>query len=280
MCLLFFFFFSSRRRHTRCSRDWSSDVCSSDLARTRGWPNGSSSPPATRCAAIRSSSSKRSAGPTCTSHSRWPSCAPPSSMPRNSRPEGGVRVLHVDSGREFRGGQNQVRLLTRELARDPSVEQRLVTQRGSELARRATAEGGTVREIPWGLGLDPRAWWRLVVESLAWRPDLIHAHNNHPVPLSGWARPLLHFASTAPRVVATRRVVFPVRRRSALRHADAVVAISEAVRATLLAAGFPPGEVKVVPSGVDPDEVRRAAAAPLDLRATLGLPRGARLAPH
>src|SRR5207245_6835548 len=29
--LLFFFFFSSRRRHTRCYRDWSSDVCSSDL---------------------------------------------------------------------------------------------------------------------------------------------------------------------------------------------------------------------------------------------------------
>src|SRR2546429_3177710 len=28
---LSFFFFSSRRRHTRCSRDWSSDVCSSDL---------------------------------------------------------------------------------------------------------------------------------------------------------------------------------------------------------------------------------------------------------
>src|SRR2546429_2741878 len=27
------FFFSSRRRHTRCSRDWSSDVCSSDLKR-------------------------------------------------------------------------------------------------------------------------------------------------------------------------------------------------------------------------------------------------------
>src|SRR2546422_6854508 len=29
--LFFIFFFSSRRRHTRCSRDWSSDVCSSDL---------------------------------------------------------------------------------------------------------------------------------------------------------------------------------------------------------------------------------------------------------
>src|SRR5690606_40805289 len=27
----YYFFFSSRRRHTRFSRDWSSDVCSSDL---------------------------------------------------------------------------------------------------------------------------------------------------------------------------------------------------------------------------------------------------------
>src|SRR5258707_7847052 len=38
----FFFFFSSRRRHTRYWRDWSSDVCSSDLGRhprpsSRSW---------------------------------------------------------------------------------------------------------------------------------------------------------------------------------------------------------------------------------------------------
>src|SRR5258706_8876457 len=37
-----FFFFSSRRRHTRLVSDWSSDVCSSDLAGTfkcaSGWP--------------------------------------------------------------------------------------------------------------------------------------------------------------------------------------------------------------------------------------------------
>src|SRR5690606_40865555 len=33
------FFFSSRRRHTRFSRDWSSDVCSSDLAADHGKVN-------------------------------------------------------------------------------------------------------------------------------------------------------------------------------------------------------------------------------------------------
>src|SRR2546422_6277991 len=34
------FFFSSRRRHTRCSRDWSSDVCSSDLSSVAFSPDG------------------------------------------------------------------------------------------------------------------------------------------------------------------------------------------------------------------------------------------------
>src|SRR3712207_6967981 len=33
---VFFFFFSSRRRHTRYWRDWSSDVCSSDLIERSG----------------------------------------------------------------------------------------------------------------------------------------------------------------------------------------------------------------------------------------------------
>src|SRR5690606_40669333 len=31
-CMVILFFFSSRRRHTSFSRDWSSDVCSSDLS--------------------------------------------------------------------------------------------------------------------------------------------------------------------------------------------------------------------------------------------------------
>src|SRR5207245_8036261 len=33
------FFFSSRRRHTRCYRDWSSDVCSSDLEGEKAQPD-------------------------------------------------------------------------------------------------------------------------------------------------------------------------------------------------------------------------------------------------
>src|SRR5699024_12175394 len=49
LSVLYLFFFSSRRRHTRSKRDWSSDVCSSDLHTARQvtkvgntrsrWPN-------------------------------------------------------------------------------------------------------------------------------------------------------------------------------------------------------------------------------------------------
>ncbi|HVH69346.1 MAG TPA: glycosyltransferase [Gemmatimonadales bacterium] len=189
-----------------------------------------------------------------------------------------MRVLHVDSGREYRGGQDQVRLLARALAQAPEVEQRLMTRRGSELARRAAADGVTVQEVPWGPGLDPRAWWRLVVAALAWAPHLIHAHNNHAVTVALWARRFLHLTGSGPRVVATRRVVFPVRARSALRHVDMVVAVSHAVRSTLLAAGLSPGEIAVVYDGIDPDEVRRAADSPLGVRARLGLAPGTPLA--
>jgi glycosyltransferase involved in cell wall biosynthesis len=189
-----------------------------------------------------------------------------------------VRVLQVDSGREYRGGQDQVRLLARALTRVPDLEQRLVTRRGSELARRATADGVTVREVPWGPGLDPRAWWRLVVESLAWRPDLIHAHNAHAVTVALWAHRCVGILGSPPRIVATRRVVFPVRAWSALRHADKVVAVSQAVRSTLLAAGLAPGDITVVPDGIEPEDVLREAGAPLAIRAALGLPPGTPLA--
>src|SRR5256885_13067104 len=54
--LSFFFFFSSRRRHTRLQGDWSSDVCSSDLARPA--PAGPASTP--RCCPAASAGRFRS----------------------------------------------------------------------------------------------------------------------------------------------------------------------------------------------------------------------------
>src|SRR5712675_1048070 len=71
-CSIFPFFFSSRRRHTRCSRDWSSDVCSSDLhgnqvAGLLGLLDHRDDP--SRGAAVQRRSEERRVGKEC--RSRW-----------------------------------------------------------------------------------------------------------------------------------------------------------------------------------------------------------------
>jgi len=180
-----------------------------------------------------------------------------------------VRVLQIDSGREWRGGQNQVRLLCRELARE-GVDQILVTKRGSELAQRAAADGTAVSETPWRWGLDPRALFRINRLVSRFKPDILHAHDSHAL----WMAP----RDTDARVVATRRVDFHVGRVSTWRWTDRIIAISEAVKRVLAADGIPATEVTVVPDGVDPDEIRRAAAEPARIRAFLRLPPGTALA--
>src|SRR6266496_593234 len=68
-----FFFFSSRRRHTRSLRDWSSDVCSSDLALSprsrRSAAAVASQRSAFRAQSTRSRSEERRVGKEC--RSRW-----------------------------------------------------------------------------------------------------------------------------------------------------------------------------------------------------------------
>src|SRR5947209_20630283 len=62
--VLFSFFFSSRRRHTRYWRDWSSDVCSSDLRRCpkRCGPSATSGTP-TKTASSTSTSTRLTPAP-------------------------------------------------------------------------------------------------------------------------------------------------------------------------------------------------------------------------
>ena len=158
----------------------------------------------------------------------------------------------MDSGREWRGGQNQVRLLCRELDRQAEIEQVLVTKHGSELERRATADGTTVQSTSWTIGLDPRAWWRLRRTIATFRPDLIHVHDSHALTLAAsvaGGRPL----------VATRRVDFHVGRFGAWRTPDRIIAVSDAVKQILVGDDIAAEAIAVVPDGIDPEEIRRAA---------------------
>jgi len=198
-----------------------------------------------------------------------------------------------------------VRLLCRELAREPGVEQVLVTKRGSELARRAARDGVGVAEVPWTLTFDPRASYALVELVLRFRPAIIHAHDAHSMRFAvglahgklwrwyhpaGGAKPwyVRDWKDSRPRVVGTRRVDFHLRRPpriargllgdSPWAQADQLVAVSAAVKEVLVSDGIRVGEIVVIRDGIDPDEIRRAAAEPAHIRAFLHIPPDAPLA--
>src|SRR5947207_758475 len=182
-----------------------------------------------------------------------------------------MRVLQVDSGREWRGGQNQAWVLSRELSRVTGLEQMLVTRQGSELARRVTEDGVTVLGTAWDIGLDPRAWWHLRRTIAAFQPDLIHVHDSH-------ALRLVAMAARGRTMVATRRVQFQIGRVGPWRRVARIIAISAAVRHVLIGAGITSEAVAVVHDGIDVDDVRQAANPPLDIRRQLRIPAAAPLA--
>lgn len=178
-------------------------------------------------------------------------------------------IVHVASGREWRGGQRQVWLLARELGRR-GIEQVVVTGGNSELSSRLRAAGVRVRPTPWRAGLDPRVLPAILSEARR-HTSILHAHDAHALTLAG-----IGAALTRTALVATRRVAFPLRRLRFWRRAERVLAISHAVSESLVAAGLSPDRILVVPDAVDPEEIRDSARQ--DIRSLLGLPENGQVA--
>lgn len=165
-----------------------------------------------------------------------------------SRP---ITVLHVDSAREYRGGQNQVRLLFQGLAERGGVRQVLVAGRGSRLVEEARRSGVAVRPAAWRGAVSGPA---LVELRAAFREswDVVHAHDSHALQSALAARAL---AGSESAVVGARRVDARPRRPRVWRAADLVVAVSARIRDVLIAAGVERRRVEVVHSGIAPADV-------------------------
>lgn len=171
--------------------------------------------------------------------------------PPASRPASGtvpLRVLHVESGQEWRSTRNQVSLLVQGLQRQGNVHQAVASLARSRLAVDSEQAGVPVIPLPWAVGTDPRALRTLARHARrGW--DVYHAHDSHALRLLVYLSALE--GSTA-RLVASRRI--PVRPRSPWkwRRAHLVLAVSTATREAAIAAGVDRGRVVVVPNGLDP----------------------------
>lgn len=147
-----------------------------------------------------------------------------------------MRVLHIDTGREMRGGQWQVLYLLEGLA-GSGREALLLAPRSSPLYELARSKG--LETLPLGVS---------TLRRLAGAAELVHAHDARAHTLGA----LMH----ARLLLVARRVAFPVQRNpfSDWKYARArrYLAVSQFVKGTLVAAGIDAGRITVVYDGVPP----------------------------
>lgn len=177
-----------------------------------------------------------------------------------------LRIAHIDSGRELRGGQRQLLLLARELE-ERGHEQILVCPEGSALEARGRQEGFRVFALPSHDPGNAHGILQLRQQLLAEPCEILHAHD-------GRGQTLAWLASLGMRVrrVASRRVTFLPEARARQRFiygrtCHAVIAVSEYIRQLLVSSGVPAAKIAVIPDGIElpaelpPAEVRRRVRA-------------------
>jgi glycosyltransferase involved in cell wall biosynthesis len=141
-----------------------------------------------------------------------------------------MRVLHLDAGKEMRGGQWQALRLMEGLAR-AGAESTLLAPAGAPLFEAARREGWRAEPISLARTL-----------LFARSHDVLHAHDSrgHTYGTFVAGRPL----------VVSRRVAFPVRSRWKYRRATRFIAVSECVKSVLMAGGVAAEKIDVVYDGV------------------------------
>ncbi len=183
--------------------------------------------------------------------------------------EAPLAILHVDPERGLGGGEAQVLGLMRHLA-GAGDRQVVAADPDGMLAGAAAALGIRVTPLRIRNHVDVPAGRRLARLLASERYDIVHFHTARAHAMSAFlGRPNT-------RRVVTRRMDYRPRggwyaRWLYEQGADAVVAISDGVRAALVASGVRPERITVVPSGVDVERFVVADARRTVERAHLGL---------
>ncbi len=177
-------------------------------------------------------------------------------------------VLHVDTARSWRGGQNQVLLTARGMVAR-GVATVVACRAGGSLATRARTEGFAVRPLPFRGDLWPPAILALARLITRERPAALLLHDPHAVSAGLLATRL---AGVPARTAAVRRVDFPVgsflSRRKYIA-CNRVIVVSRAIGRALEASGIAPDRLHLVYEGV-PD--RAPTAGGREALAALGVP--------
>lgn len=180
-----------------------------------------------------------------------------------------MRILHVDTARTWRGGQNQVLLGAGGMAAR-GHEVTVACRGGGALEEPVRAAGLAVRPAPFRGDLSPAAVLALAGTLRTARPEVVQLHDPHAVAAGLLAARL----APATRMVATRRVDFALRgplSRWKYRSCDRVIAVSRAIAELLERDGIAKDRMRLVYEGVPSRKPQEGGAEALE---GLGIPRG------
>lgn len=172
-----------------------------------------------------------------------------------------MRVLHLDTAMHWGAGQNQVRLLMREL-HEANIPQLCVTPAHSQLEGRLRTEDLPVHGVPHCQG--PGLLFTRAAIRLARGVDVVHAHTAGALATARWVARV----RAVPIVVACRTL--ELSRPGRWNDVDRVIAVSAAVQDALTAEGVHPDRIRQVHSGVDLEEIQRLSVMVPALRDRLG----------
>jgi glycosyltransferase involved in cell wall biosynthesis len=172
-----------------------------------------------------------------------------------------MKVLHIDTGREWRGGQAQVYNLIKYLP--DKAESHLLCPTDSPLAsshRRPLPHSRIYTHSLRG-EWDISAAWQIKKLHRQYNFNLIHAHSSHALGIA-W---LASFLFDLPPYIETRRLELPVGKnffsKKKYLSTDHHIAISNSVKESLVNSGIPGKNISIIPSGVDPEELENTAPA-------------------
>ena len=159
-----------------------------------------------------------------------------------------MRILHLDTRPDWRGGQLQILLTLRGL-RERGHDAQLMARRDSPLARRAAAEGFSVHLFPPRfLRLQAALCLREILDQQSF--DILHAHDPHGLTAVWFTR-----AHRRSRLVVARRVAYPLSHAplslARYRAAHRIIAVSQFVADSVVASGMNSSRVVVVYDGVE-----------------------------
>lgn len=166
------------------------------------------------------------------------------------------RILHIDTDKTWRGGQQQAASLIKHL-NALGHENILVSPPESELLRRIPDKLCDKFLLSMRNELDVAAAFKLSAIIKSQKPDLIHAHSGRAHTIGLLAR-MLSLKSIP--LIVSRRVDFPIKKglfsRWKYKKADYYIPISKKIASRLSDYGISPDRMNVVYSGVEPDRFR------------------------